>query len=98
MSVIREGRKPTKPWLPSDRLLSIALTLHEQSRASCGHYMDEAFGGRGSWEVHEVVCAACAAIEKHHDAHEKPTPGAKVFAVDTNSAEFAEDELQPEFG
>lgn len=95
--MIREGRKPTKAWLPSDRLLSIALTLHEQARASCGHFMDEAFGGKGDWQVDQVVCGACAAIEEHQAEHDKPDRGAKVFAFNAHESEFGDDELRPEF-
>lgn len=98
LSVIREGRKSSARWLPSDRLLSIALTLLEQSRGSCGHYVDEAYGeSGGDWKVDEVVCRACAALEKHRDGQEKPTPGAKSFAFNAHQAEFGEDELRPEF-
>lgn len=94
ISVIREGRSPSKPWLPSDRLLSIALTLHERSIMGCGHYIDEP----GDWKAEEFVCKACAAVEKHQADHEKPTPGAKVVAINVLDKDFGEDELKPEFG
>lgn len=96
--MIREGRTPTEPWLPSDRLLSIALTLHEQSIAGCGHYLDEAYDGRGEWKANQIVCAACAAIERHQAEHEKPAPGAKVFAVPATTSAPAKGEVLPQFG
>lgn len=93
--MIREGRKPTKAWLPSDRLLSIALTLHEQSYGPCGHPI-EAYGGRGSWEPETTVCAACAAEERYRKDNPEPEPGLKVFAVDAAAAK-APGEVEPEF-
>lgn len=96
--MIREGRSPSQPWLPSDRLLAIALTLHEKSRAPCGHFYDECYDEDASgWDAAEVHCAACAAIEKHQAKHDKPRPGVKVFAERAASYD-ASDEVSPEFG
>lgn len=92
--MIREGRKPTKPWLPSDRLLAIALTLHEKTILGCGHYIDET----GERKAAEFICKSCAAIEEHNARHEKPKPGAKVFAVEGTTSTPAEGEVLPTFG
>lgn len=96
--MIREGRTPTAPWLPSDRLLSIALTLHEQSRGACGHYMDEAYDGRGDWSAQTIVCSACAAEERYRAEHDHPVPGEKVFAMPNTTKAPAAGEVLPTFG
>ena len=93
LSVIREGRKPTAKWLPSDRLLSLALTLHEKSILGCGHYIDET----GERKAEEFICESCAAVEKHQAAHEKPTPGAKVFAVPITTSNPEPGEVLPTY-
>lgn len=95
--MIREGRAPTDPWLPSDRALALALTLHEQSRGPCGHHMDEAYDGRGAWDVGTTVCSACAAEERYRKDNEDPEPGLKVFPVNERDVAKAPGEVEPEF-
>lgn len=84
--------------LPSDRLLMLAFTLHQQSIASCGHYFDESFDGRGQWSVGSTVCAACAALERHKEHQEAPTPGEKVWAVNEVTTVLGKGELPPQLG
>ena len=82
-------------------MLAVALTLHEQSIAPCGHYMDAAFGehGAGVWEAVAVVCAACAAIEQWEEAHKDDRePGVKVHAVNEAAALDDDREVKPVFG
>lgn len=96
--MIRDGRAPTEPWLPSDRALALALTLYEQSFGSCGHPMDKAFGGAGNWDIGTTVCSACAAEEQYRKDNPEPDPGLKVFAVEESDALDAPGEVKPEFG
>jgi len=84
--------------LPSDRLLSIALTLHEQSRGACGHYLDEAYDDQGDWTPQTTVCAACAAEEQWRNTNEHPAPGTKVYAVPAATTAPGDGEVLPTFG
>lgn len=95
--MIRDGRSPTEPWLPSDRALALALTLFEQHRGPCGHDMAQAYGGHGSWGVETIVCAACAVEEQYRAENENPEPGLKVFAVEESEAVNAPGEVAPVF-
>ncbi len=66
-------------WSDKDRLLALALTMHEDGLHSCGHPKSLAFSADsdGIWEVVTHVCEACAAVQNHKQASEgrKPMPG-----------------------
>jgi len=79
-------------WSETDRLLTAALKLHEQSKCSngCGHYTDEAWDddADGWYEADDsTVCHACAARERwqrdHQDGTARPEPGQLLRVVDT---------------
>lgn len=69
-----------------DLLLTQALTAHEDSLCpGCAQPKDLAYDvdADGWYEAHEVNCAACKALHEHGGKQKKPTPGAKVYALDT---------------
>ena len=79
-----DGRK----WTQRDIVLAAALTLHEQSICpGCGHYKDESYNpdSEGYYEVHDLVCNACGAIDLHRrDASRKDdAPGTKPVVLNT---------------
>jgi hypothetical protein len=81
--------KPGK-WSDRDLLLSMALTAYEESLCSgCGQPKDEAYNpdAEGWYEAHEVTCAGCKAQQDHGNGKKEPTPGAKVYVVDSRPAE-----------
>lgn len=95
--MIREGRSPADPWLPSDRLLALALTLHDQDVCSgCGGYKDECWDNAGDWSTAETVCGRCAALEQHQKDNDTPPPGLKVWPVSNTGN--ASGEVPPQFG
>lgn len=65
----------------------MALTLHEDSKCSgCGHYADEAWDpdADGWYEADaDLVCAACAARERHMKDEKNREPGQLLRVVDT---------------
>lgn len=71
-------------WTDKDRILALALTMHEDGLHSCGHPKSIAFSpwSDGYFEVRSQVCQACAAGEMYARTHKdhKGAPG-EVFGV-----------------
>lgn len=66
--------------------MSLALEIHEESKCSgCGHYADEAWDpdADGHFEVDDsLVCAACAARERHTKDEKSREPGQMLRTYD----------------
>jgi hypothetical protein len=73
----------TRRFTDTDRLLAVALTLHEDGLHRCGHPRSLAFEdyNDGLFEIREEVCHACAVIEQHKVA--KDQPGSVASVVNT---------------
>lgn len=76
-------------WGDKDRVLTLAYALYKDGLCACGHpaviaHDDEHDG----WIVakDDVICHACAALDRKRDGDAKPAPGQKVYAVDERSA------------
>lgn len=72
-------------WSEKDRLLLVALTLHEQGVCSgCGQPRSighDIANHAGEFDVHTDVCQGCEALETHRE-HETQTPrGQKVYVI-----------------
>ena len=54
-------------WTARDRELAKALALVESETCRCGHRLSETLDPmrEGWYDVHEDICAACLALEKH---------------------------------
>lgn len=88
-------RGKTHRWRRKDRLLAVALQVFEDNQCACGHPLSD-WGGEVAAEIETQTCPWCAAIEKHQQDQERPTPGEKVYVVD--GAPFVDDEEAPVFG
>lgn len=68
-----------RDWSDRDRGLAEALTIVEDGLCpgGCGQKRDLAWNGDtdGWWESHEVVCAACAELERAQKEAKEPEPG-----------------------
>lgn len=67
-------------WSDEDRLLAVALDLHEGDLCpgGCGHYLDQTSEEDGWHEAHTVTCDACAARDRHRQESESQ-PGEMVY-------------------
>lgn len=77
------------PMSEANRLLAMALTLHDRDKCpgGCGHYLDETTQTDGWFEAHDdLVCDACAARERLRGEQEKPEPGSMTYVVDTRKS------------
>ncbi len=79
-------------WTPPDRLLAMALLVHEDSICrGCGQYVDEAYDVRavGEYEVRSQVCEGCAARERHQDRSkdDRHVHGELTYVVDLRREE-----------
>lgn len=71
-------------------MLTLALTAHEDSLCpGCGQPKDVAYNpdSDGWYEAAEVVCAGCKAQHDHGKGQKEPTPGGKVFVIDSRPAD-----------
>lgn len=69
-------------WTDEDRLLAIALDLHEADLCpgGCGHYLDQTAEEDGWHDAHSVVCDACAARDRYlKEKGENREPGELVY-------------------
>lgn len=79
-----KDRAPGSGWSVRDRGLAEALTEYEDSFCSgCGQKKSVAWDEdtNGWWEVHDVVCEACAALEVARKETKDPEPGAMQYPV-----------------
>jgi len=71
----------------------MALTLHEESKCGgCGHYADEAWDpdADGFYEADDsLVCAACAARERHGKDEQHREPGQLLRVYDARVEGFS---------
>lgn len=79
------GGEPGR-WTARDRLLAVALTLHEQGLCGgCGHPRSISFDPtrEGEFELQSETCLACEARDREQSGEHtpKPQPGAKTFVV-----------------
>lgn len=71
-------------WSSRDRGLAEALTaLEDQSCPGCNQKRSLAHDPEtdGWWEHHEVVCNACAELERARKESKDPEPGAKGYVA-----------------
>lgn len=69
-------------WSSRDRGLAEALTeLEDQKCSGCGHPRELAWNPEtnGWWDHHEVVCEACAELERVKAETKNPEPGAMPY-------------------
>ena len=73
---------PSLPWSEADRLLALALTLHDLDLCpgGCGHYLDETSQLDGWHEPHHVLCDACRARDEDST---KLQPGEMTYVIST---------------
>jgi hypothetical protein len=69
-------------------MLTLALTQYEASLCGgCGQDKSVSYNpdADGWYEAQQLVCAGCAAMQNGPEGGDKnkPTPGAKVYVVDT---------------
>lgn len=79
-------------WTPPDRLLAMALLVHEDSICrGCGQYVDEAYDERaeGEYGVRTRVCQGCGAMQRHQDREkdERHRHGEIAYVVDLRREE-----------
>lgn len=71
-------------WSVRDRGLAEALTeLEDRVCRDCGQKRELAWNPdtNGWWDVHDVVCEACAALDEERDVKKKPEHGAKPIVT-----------------
>lgn len=90
LSVLR-GKKPR--WRRTDRLLAVALQLHEDSLCACGHPIED-WGTDKDAAVTTRTCPWCAALERHQKSEGEPSPGEKAWVVDDS---LTDDDDKPVF-
>lgn len=72
-STLRRGptRKYRHRWTPTDRILALALTTHEDGLCGgCGQPRDRSWNAdmEGEYETHRVMCQGCQALHLENDA------------------------------
>lgn len=78
-----EGKK-AKRWTKHDYMLAMAVDrLDKEKCAKCGHPAWIAYNEDPTiqFEIEEVECYACAALESHEEKQKKQKPGATSVAV-----------------
>lgn len=86
-STIRFGRNPRK-WTTKDRLLAIALTIHEDGLCSgCGQPVDRSWNEdmAGEYKAHRRLCQGCQAAHLEQDRN-GPLKAAEHLWVSDDSA------------
>ena len=70
-------------WCEEDRLLALALTLHDADLCpgGCGYYLDETRNQDGFHHVETEYCGACAARDEHQREARgiEPLPGEMIY-------------------
>ena len=68
-------------WSDEDRLLAMALDLHERDLCpgGCGHYLDQTSEEDGYHVAHSLVCDACATRDRYTGEREQRQPGEIVY-------------------
>lgn len=73
-----------KKWTTTDRLLAVALQLHDASLCpDCSQPAYLAHDEEWStwYDTETVTCGACAAVERENKAAKSPQPGEKRYPV-----------------
>lgn len=83
------GRKDDGTWTDRDRVMALALTMHENGLCSgCGLHRSVTHGleNVGRWGTAEEICHGCAPIDSERDKESKETyPGKKLRLVDEHA-------------
>jgi rubredoxin len=96
---IRFGRKPSK-WSARDRLLALALTLHEDSLCPhCGQPKERSWNEDAGdlYRVHRVTCQGCQAMHHALDGDPKK-PAEAVWVSDKDPDAELDERLMPNLG
>ena len=84
-------------WTDKDRLIAVALHLHERSLCSgCSGPIAE-WDTEQDYVPQEHTCPKCAAQEKYRAEHDHPEPGVKVAFVKESPEPDVDDEFAPVF-
>ena len=98
LSTLRYG---SKKWTRKDRMLAVALTIHEDGLCNgCGQPRDRSWNEdmEGEYKAHRVLCQGCQAAHLEQDAHGPKKPAESIFVRDLSESGYEPDpRMMPQF-
>jgi hypothetical protein len=98
LSTLRTGRKR---WSVKDRMLALALTIHEDGLCpGCGQPRDRSWNEdmEGEFKVFRATCQGCQALHLEQDGHGARRPAETLFVRDRTPAGYSPDpRMMPKF-
>lgn len=98
MLASRRSKKQPR-WTYRDRLLLLAWQMYQDSLCKdCGQDRERSMHPdmSGHYEVRELICEACAELERHRKAQKEPDRSRKEYVIDRRPADLPLPEWTPD--